>query len=557
MNFLIKRSSFFIVLFLIIFSFPIFCSAVEKKTPYQTILIKQNLSNVKVDANKEISFEVKFKNTGTATWYNNGSNYLALNTTDPSERKSVFYCSSWPHSFQSAKMQEKKVAPGKTGTFKFTLCAPNIFESKKYIEKFRLISNDLALIEGKGIVTISIDVKGAPKPKEEPKKEIESNNSSESKILSPKSDIRADLYSFVKPNDESNQKVSIIFDEGYEVKNQDGVTLLKQPIGNEIEVEFNFKFKKYYLNINGTRIINTDSFLRFYPNKGSEGFSKIINNGNISPLISNIQSDKFRGILEIKHNQETDRILITNEFSEKYKEYYLKQAENNFDPNNLISDYDFTNYNSMTLQEIQKFLEINGSYLANYIIPLEENVPFCYKGQKRDTIKIPQQNAGKTIAQAIFDESQEHQINPQVILTTIQKESSAITTKEIPTDKRLIAWLLGYGKNDAYATCTYSLANAKSQAEYGGIGNQIAYAIAGFQKTFSKGIGPQKNGTTYKVGDTIILSDAKKNPLPVSLTNKATASLYRYTPFVYNGNYNFWKIYQDYSKNQSYRIASI
>src|SRR5690606_12122624 len=34
----------------------------------------------------------------------------------------------------------------------------------------------------------------------------------------------------------------------------------------------------------------------------------------------------------------------------------------------------------------------------------------------------------------------------------------------------------------------------------------------------------------------------------VTIANSATAALYRYTPHVFNGNYNFWKFYSSWFK---------
>ncbi|MFH1838624.1 MAG: hypothetical protein ABH808_04015 [Candidatus Kuenenbacteria bacterium] len=540
---LFKKNHLSIIIFsaIVFLSFTFNVQAAEKKIHYQAILVKQNFSTLEIEANKEISFEVKFKNKGSVTWRNDGKNYLALNTTDLSERESVFAHSSWPYFYQSAKMQEKKVKPNEIGTFKFILRAPNLFESKKYVEKFRLVVNDLTLVEGKGVVTISINVKGIPKPK--PEEEIK----------------RINLFYKTKPEDEEiKQKIKIFSNEKYEIKDKDGNLLASQLAGSESEVEFNFKTKKYFLNINGQRILGTDSFFRFYPNKGPEGILEITNFDNsYHQSTENINFTKFQGTLETKYNPETEQLLIINEVQEKYYLNYFKKADV-FNPNELISDSAFTNYNSMTLNEIQSFLETNKSYLANYVIPSEEEVPFGYEKNKTASIKISQSSAGKKISQVIWDEAQEHQINPQVFLTTIQKEHSALTSENMP-NKWAHAWLLGYGYNDDMANYAYSFDQAKSQAiKYGGISNQIEGAFFGLQNNFLKGLGPKINGITYKVGDKVILSNASgKEPLEVFLSNRATACLYRYTPHVYNGNYNFWKIYQEKFANQTYKLAGL
>ena len=514
---------------IVIFLLPVFnVQAIEKKPLYQAILVKQNFSNIELDANKDVSFEVTFKNIGQATWYNNGANYLALNTTGPGERQSVFTHSSWPYFYQSTKMQEKKVKPGEIGTFKFILHSPNISESKKYIEKFRLVANNLTLVEGKGVIAISINVKGIP---------------IKSEILPPQSNVKISLSSKIKLENKK-QTIKIISNEGYKIKNQNDYLLINQMSGNETEIGFDNQTKKYFLNINGQNIINTDNYLKIYPKKNSEGILEITNYVDFSKSIENA-NNRFQGMLEIKYDLNTEQFLISNELP-------IEQKAAAFNPNELISDSDFTNYNSMTLAEIQNFLEINKSYLANYIVPSEEEVPFCYQGEKTSSIKIPQKNAGKKISEAIYLEAKEHQINPQVILTIIQKESSAINLNSMPNQFRH-AWLLGYGYNDSMANCTYSFNQAKSQAELGGIGNQIAYASWWFQNNFNNGLGPD----TYKVGDKIILSNANKEPMEVILSNRATACLYRYTPHVYNGNYNFWQNYQAWFVNNAskYYIA--
>jgi len=545
MKLFLKQKIIFTIFFLAVILLLPTSSFSATKPAYQAILVKQNFAITEIKANEKISFEVKFKNTGTVAWYNNGVNYLALNTTNPSERESVFYHSSWPYSFQAAKMQEKKVRPGEIGTFKFIIHSPTIFETKKYVENFRLVANDLTLVEGKGIITISITVKGIPKPKEEPKKEISLKN-------------RFHLFYKIKPEIEGEkQKIKILSNEAYKIKDKDGFLLASQPAGSESEVEFSFRTKRYFLNINGQRILSTDSFLKFYPDKGSEGILEITNYDSTYQLtkdtINGINTTKFQGILEINYSPETEQLLIINEVSEKYFLNYFKKADiksADFNPNELISDADFTNYNSMTLDEIQNFLEKNESYLANYIIPTEEKVPFCYKNGK-SLIQVSQKNAGKKISELIFAEAQEHQINPQVILTTIQKESSAINLKNMPNQWRH-AWILGYGYNDNMANCTYSLKKAKTRAiDLGGIGNQITYAFWWFQNNFNNGLGPNNS----KVGDKIVLFNGRKGQIEVSLSNRATACLYKYTPHVYNGNYNFWKNYQTWFVNQPYGMA--
>src|SRR6056297_2454767 len=87
----------------------------------------------------------------------------------------------------------------------------------------------------------------------------------------------------------------------------------------------------------------------------------------------------------------------------------LIKAEADFNPNNIISDYELLNYNSMTLKEIQEFLENHNGVLKNY---KTKDV----NGRKIKASKI------------IYNACQKYKINPQVILTILQKEQTLITS---------------------------------------------------------------------------------------------------------------------------------
>ena len=84
-------------------------------------------------------------------------------------------------------------------------------------------------------------------------------------------------------------------------------------------------------------------------------------------------------------------------------------------------------------------------------------------------------------------------------------------------------------------------------------------------KSFSTtgGRGPAYNGSVSKVGQTIILDntlggyDGVSQQQNVTLTNNATAALYRYTPHVFNGNYNFWKFFQAWFKYQNGQLVAL
>ena len=87
-------------------------------------------------------------------------------------------------------------------------------------------------------------------------------------------------------------------------------------------------------------------------------------------------------------------------------------------------------------------------------------------------------------------------------------------------------------------------------------GNRYLGATKSLMKSFSApaGRGPDLNGAPAKVGDSVSIENTigdyigiLKQQL-VTLGNRATAALYRYTPHVFNGNYNFWKFFISWFK---------
>lgn len=177
-----------------------------------------------------------------------------------------------------------------------------------------------------------------------------------------------------------------------------------------------------------------------------------------------------------------------------------------FDNGNIIADKDLTNYNSMSLADIQEFLSKKSGTLAKYY-SLNKN------GVQKSAVEI------------IYDASQEYRINPQFLLVMLQKEQSLVEDNS-PTRKQY-DWAMGYGISDD------SNMNDPSVQKYKGFGIQVDYA-AGWQRWC---IDNANNGWLKIIGR-IYNIDGQR----VVLQNQATANLYNYTPHV-SGNYNFWKIW--------------
>lgn len=92
---------------------------------------------------------VKAKNTGTATWYKDGSYPIRLATVDPRNRgNSPFYYSSWVAPARPAGLQEDSVVPGATGTFTFIVQASR---GGTFEERLSLVAENLAWFNDPGM----------------------------------------------------------------------------------------------------------------------------------------------------------------------------------------------------------------------------------------------------------------------------------------------------------------------------------------------------------------------------------------------------------------------
>lgn len=235
-------------------------------------------------------------------------------------------------------------------------------------------------------------------------------------------------------------------------------------------------------------------------------------------------------------------------------------VEKGFDPNQLISDSAFKNKNSMSAADIQKFLESKDSILANtsssFLAQLREPVGNSSLASVIEDTNL--KSTPRTAAQLIYDAAQQSGINPQVILVKLQKEQSLITGHQGSDAVRLqraLDFALGFGCPDTqpcgelYRGFYFQIfGNVDSE------NNRYLGAARSLMRSFTTpgGRGPFYNGGVAQVGDTIVLSntlggyEGVQANQTVVLENAATAALYRYTPHVFNGNYNFWRYMKDW-----------
>ncbi|HYF05515.1 MAG TPA: hypothetical protein VEA59_05070 [Patescibacteria group bacterium] len=242
-----------------------------------------------------------------------------------------------------------------------------------------------------------------------------------------------------------------------------------------------------------------------------------------------------------------------------------------FNPNKIIEDTAFTNTKSFSGPEaIQKFLESKNSVLANtstdFVMKLREPGFVDLKQIVEDPNAI--KGSPRTAAELIWDAARSTGINPQVLLVTLQKEQSLITGHQNSSPERLQRALdnaMGFDCPDSTG-CGDILPGFYFQL-FGSIdaeGNRYLGAARSLMKSFNTpgGRGPSVQGSPAKVGQHVTLGNTVGDyttvaQQTVTMGNLATAALYRYTPHVFNGNYNFWKYFTTWFKLQDGTIVTV
>ena len=231
---------------------------------------------------------------------------------------------------------------------------------------------------------------------------------------------------------------------------------------------------------------------------------------------------------------------------------------NNFQAGYIISDYQMTDYNSMSEADIQNFLWSKGRcYNTNFSgvgtrvgYFSDHTPPTTWHVINGHTVCLAEENMnGESAAHIIWQAAQDYHINPKVLIVLIQKETGLVTDP-IPNswDYQRTA---GYGCPDT-AACS---------EKYYGFKNQIRNAASLFR------IVMDGNSSYYPIGN----NNVRYSPDPacgsstVYIRNLATSALYRYTPYQPNagalaagygtapcgayGNRNFYSYFEDWFGN--------
>jgi hypothetical protein len=208
-----------------------------------------------------------------------------------------------------------------------------------------------------------------------------------------------------------------------------------------------------------------------------------------------------------------------------------------FDPNNIISDQEMLDAGAMSLGEIDSFLNSQGGYIAtnNFTDAFGATMSaaqIIYNAAYNFECDTIEQYRSYTREQKM-QFCRPATVNPKFLIVLLQKEQSLITEKT-PTQKQL-DWATGYGVCDSCSMDDPAIQRWK------GFGKQINSAALQF---FDYVKNPHLY--RYKAGQTYTVTNTGQGPSVITPANNATAGLYNYTPHVYNGNFNFWKLWQRY-----------
>lgn len=158
---------FFAAIFLSFFIVPAPANAADpdltiRDDGFSASFVSQSESDpITIEAGTTKLVKIKFKNTGTKAWVNEGRNYISAYTMEPRERDSVFYGhgAGWNSPTQIGRMAGT-VKPGEVGELGVFLHAP--LEVGEYTEEFHLAAENWTWMKG-GYFFLDVNVVEATK----------------------------------------------------------------------------------------------------------------------------------------------------------------------------------------------------------------------------------------------------------------------------------------------------------------------------------------------------------------------------------------------------------
>lgn len=204
-----------------------------------------------------------------------------------------------------------------------------------------------------------------------------------------------------------------------------------------------------------------------------------------------------------------------------------------FNPGNIISDAVMADYTSMTVSDIQAFLTSKNSCkntdreLYEYQTNTYKTVSWHWSGTADNGhfVCLSEElfgegttiGSGQTAAEIIYEAAQASRINPKVLLVLLEKEQGLISDTFPHSGQYRAA--MGYGCPDT-AAC---------DSKYYGFKNQVLRAAELFRYTLDNGyyLYPENKPGVYVAYN----PSSSCGGTNVLIENRATAALYRYTPY--------------------------
>jgi len=273
-----------------------------------------------------------------------------------------------------------------------------------------------------------------------------------------------------------------------------------------------------------------------------------------------------------------------------------------YDPDLVITDAQFSAKNAMSEAQIQEFLVAKGSFLANYTVPAPRTVTYYISATRtlttyensvigpygvctsQNTVNCEHDVRGWKASRVIWQVSQWYGVNPQVVLTIIEKESnfllgrtsgradgSIASVNPVADSYATYAWMLGYAytedvNNPAKNVCGTATPGANPTKSCAGLAAQLDNAtwaaanwtnLANSQSSGNDYPCPSWTGS-YRTNYKTRLCDGDW----ITPRSGATAALYRYTPHTgltqgYSGNKAFYLIFTNWFSPKSQIDGSV
>lgn len=195
----------------------------------------------------------------------------------------------------------------------------------------------------------------------------------------------------------------------------------------------------------------------------------------------------------------------------------------NINYSNIISDEEAQNYRSMTQTQIRDFLRSKNSTLTNYFYTGYNPGPLELKNSTVGVAEDEKDFKQRSAAEIIYNAAYEAQINPQFLLTMLQKEMSLVEDQD-PTERQY-SFAMGY----------YCFDGQSCNPRWKGFGKQVRATALQFRDYIDN-----IETRNYKTGETFVIEGEEITP-----ENNITAGMYNYTPHLH-GNALFKTIWDRY-----------